>query len=72
MDQNQIGRQLRVSRQTGKQAGEGKSSFAHESEITLTNLQPDWAFAKNISKKEHPHRDLSTTLPRISCRDPWR
>jgi hypothetical protein len=27
---------------------------------------------KNISKKEHPHRDLSTTLPGISCVDPWR
>jgi hypothetical protein len=26
---------------------------------------------KNIPKKGHPHRDLSTALPRISCRDPW-
>jgi hypothetical protein len=27
---------------------------------------------ENVSKRKHPHRDLSTTLPRISCRDSWR
>src|SRR5580658_6774155 len=34
--------------------------------------RPMIPLSKNISKKEHPHRDLSTALPRISCRDPWR
>jgi sulfur carrier protein len=28
--------------------------------------------AKNISRKRHPHRDPSTSLPRISCGRWWR
>jgi hypothetical protein len=39
----------------------------------ISRLRVDSGFsaAKNISRKEHPHRDLSTALPRISCGDPW-
>jgi hypothetical protein len=28
-------------------------------------------YKKNIPREEHPHRDLSTALPRISCGGPW-
>ncbi len=40
--------------------------------IALGGPKPMIPLSKNIPKKEHPHRDLSTALPRISCREPWR
>jgi hypothetical protein len=33
--------------------------------------RPMTALSKNIPKEVHRHRDFSTALPRISCRDSW-